>query len=187
MSSPLFIAEPQNGDGTGPILGASLAAYNAVTPMADLTTLGGEPVLVEEIAYCAEKFSTGDGMLLLAIEDGYGDRRLIGAYDIPAGTASLMATGRIKVDILIAAGYKLVAAHDVQDPLAAYASVDFVPFGGIVRAPGVLCGSALPAPDVSYRGKTFAVFGGAGVADAAYVCLKQSDDTYAWFETGVAP
>lgn len=133
MSTPLFNQEPTNGSGTAAILGASLAAYSGATPMADLTTVGGEPVLIEEIAYCAEKFLTADGMLLLAVVDGGGNRRLIGAYDIPAGSAALLASGRIKVDFLMEAGFKLVAAHNVQDSLAAFTNLHLVPIGGVVR------------------------------------------------------
>lgn len=133
MSTPLFNQEPTNGNGTAPIVGASLAAYTGATPMADLTTVGGEPVLIEEIAYCAEKFSTLDGMLLLAIVDGAGNRRLVGAYDIPAGSATLMASDRIKVNLLIAAGFKLVAAHNVTIAGPAFVNLHVVPIGGVVR------------------------------------------------------
>lgn len=133
MSTPLFIQEPTNGSITGSILGASLAAFdNGTTVMADLTTVGGEPVLIEEIAYCVEKLSTLDGMLLLGIVDNSGRRRLVGAYDIPAGSSSLLASGRIKVDLLIAANYKLVAAHTVQDG-SGYVNMHVVPIGGVVR------------------------------------------------------
>jgi hypothetical protein len=52
---------------------------------------------------------------------------------------------------------------------------------------GTYSGSALPSPSASYRGFIFAVLGGAGVADAAYICLKLSDDSYGWFEVGSAP
>ena len=133
MSAPLFIQEPSNGSGTAAILGASLAAYSGATAMVDLTTAAGEPVLIEEIAYCAEKFSTHEGQLLLAIVDGTGNRRLIGAYDIPVGSATLIASGRIKVDFVMAAGFKLVAAHDVQDAGSAYTNLHVVPVGGVVR------------------------------------------------------
>jgi hypothetical protein len=52
---------------------------------------------------------------------------------------------------------------------------------------GTYSGSALPSPSASYRGFIFAVLGGAGVADAAYICLKLSDDSHGWFEVGSAP
>lgn len=133
MSTPLFNQQPTNGSGTAAILGASLAAYSGATTMVDLTTVGGEPVLIEEIAYCAEKFSTLDGMLLLAIVDNSGNRRLVGAYDIPAGSASLIANDRIKVDLLIAAGFKLVAAHNVTVAGPTFVNLHVVPIGGVVR------------------------------------------------------
>lgn len=41
-------------------------------------------------------------------------------------------------------------------------------------------GEVLPAPSVDYRGQVFTVLGGVGVADVAYVCLKDITDTYSW-------
>jgi len=133
MSTPLFIRSPSNGSGAGPILGASLASYSGATPMDDLTDFQDEPMLVEEIAYCVEKFSTLEGMLLLALEDGYANRRLIGAYDIAAGSATLLAGDRIKLDLVIEPGLKLVAAHNVTIAGPTFVEMHIVPIGGIVR------------------------------------------------------
>jgi hypothetical protein len=43
-----------------------------------------------------------------------------------------------------------------------------------------LSGSALPTAGVSYRGQVFIVEGGAGVSDLAYICIKNTSDTYEW-------
>lgn len=40
--------------------------------------------------------------------------------------------------------------------------------------------NTLPVADASNRGSFAVVLGGPGVADVLYVCLKKSDDTYAW-------
>lgn len=133
MSTPLFNREPTNGDGTGPILGASLAAYTSGTAMAAITAIDDEPVLIDYITWCTEKFSTHEGMLLLSIVDGYGNRRLVGAYDLAAGTATVMASGVIELNFTLAAGYQLEAAHNVQDNSSAYTNVHIVPVGGVVR------------------------------------------------------
>jgi hypothetical protein len=133
MSTPLFERTVTNGSGTAAILGASLAAYSGATTMVDLTAVQDEPMLIDEIAYCAEKFSTLDGELLLALVDGSGNRRLVGAYDIPAGSASLMASGRIALNLVIEAGFKLVAAHNVTIAGPTFVNVHVVPLGGIVR------------------------------------------------------
>lgn len=42
--------------------------------------------------------------------------------------------------------------------------------------------ASLPTPSALYRGKVLTVAGGAGVADAAWVCLKGTDDEYTWRE-----
>jgi hypothetical protein len=52
---------------------------------------------------------------------------------------------------------------------------------------GALTGTALPSAGVSYRGKTFTVTGTTGNPDAAYICLKLTDNSYGWFEIGAAP
>jgi hypothetical protein len=122
-------------------------------------------------------------MLILAMSDGT-NRRLIGSFPLAAGSATAFASGTIAVNFVIAPGYKLTAAHNVEDSGSSYVDVDFVPFGGVVRAPGVLYGSALPDADVFYRGKTFTVFSGTGVADASYVCMKLGDESYTWFPIG---
>lgn len=41
-------------------------------------------------------------------------------------------------------------------------------------------GDTLPTASETYRGKVFIEFGGSGVADICYVCLKQADGTYEW-------
>lgn len=40
----------------------------------------------------------------------------------------------------------------------------------------------LPTPSVNYRMLLYAVEGGAGAADAIYICKKLSDDTYDWIQ-----
>lgn len=50
--------------------------------------------------------------------------------------------------------------------------------GGIT--PGNLL--SLPTASAGYRGKIYTLFGGAGVADHAYMCLKNSSDTYTWVQ-----
>lgn len=133
MSTPLFNQEPMNGSGTAAIVGASLAAYSGATPMVDLMAIAGEPTIIEEIAWCAEKFSTLEGMLLLALVDNSGNRRLIGAYDLAAGSSTLLASGRIQLDLTVAAGFKLVAAHNVTIAGPTFVNVHVVPIGGVVR------------------------------------------------------
>jgi hypothetical protein len=133
MSTPLFVRTPTVGKGTIAVLGASLAAFSGATVMADLTDVAAEATLIEEVAWCAQAFSTQAGMLILALVDGSGNRRLVGAYSIAAGSASLFANGRVQLGLTIAPGYKLVAAHNVQDSLSAYANLDLVPLGGVVR------------------------------------------------------
>jgi len=182
----MFIELPTNGSGTGSITGQDLSAFSGSTVMDDITDIVDEPTLVEDLAWSAQAFSTHAGMLILAVSDGT-HRRLIGAFTLEAGAADLFASGTIAVNFVIAAGFKLVAAHDVQDSGSVYTTVDIVPEGGVLRAPGALSGSALPDPDATYRGKFFTVFGAGGAADASYVCLKLSDDSYGWFELGVAP
>lgn len=184
MSTPMFIERPTVGSGTSAVTGQSLSAFSGSTPMADLTAVVDEPTLIEAIVWSAQKFSTQLGMLILAVSDGI-NRRLVGAYALDAGTASLFANGTIVINFVVAPGYKLVAAHNAQDITSAYTTVDAVPFGGIIRAPGVLYGAALPAPDIFYRGKIFTVFGATGVTDALYVCVRLGDGTYGWFPIGV--
>jgi hypothetical protein len=133
VSTPLFERTVTNGIGTAAILGASLAAYSGATTMVDLTDIEDEPMLIDEIAWCTEKFSTLEGQLLLALVDGSSNRRLVGTYDIPAGTATLMASGRIALNLSIAPGFKLVAAHNVTIAGPAFVDLDVVPIGGIIR------------------------------------------------------
>lgn len=186
MSTPMFIELPTAGSGTAPVLGEDLSAFASGTAMADLTPLVTEPTLIESVEWSAQKFSTQAGMLIVALSDGT-NRRLIGAYAIDAGSASVFASGSVAVEVVVPPGYKLVAAHNVKDAVSAYTNLDLVPSGGVVRAPGVLYGSALPTAGVFYRGKVFTVFGAAGSPDASYICLKLSDDSYAWGEIGSAP
>lgn len=47
--------------------------------------------------------------------------------------------------------------------------------------------SARPAADSSLRGRLWTEQGAAGVADKLQICLKKSDDTYAWFDILEAP
>lgn len=133
MSTPLFIRTPTVGSGTVAIAGASLANYSGATAMSDLTGVAAEATLIEEIAWTAQAFSTQAGMLILALTDGNGNRRLVGAYPLAAGSASLFASGRIQLGVTIAPGFKVVAAHNVQDAASAYANLDVVPLGGVVR------------------------------------------------------
>jgi hypothetical protein len=175
----MFIELPTVGSGTAAITGQDLSAFSGATVMSDLTAIVNEPTLIETIAWSAQKFSTHVGMLVLAVSDGT-HRRLVGAYELAAGTAALFASGTVAVNFVVPPGYKLVAAHNVQDAGSAFTDVNFVPFGGVVRAPGVLYGTTLPDPDVFFRGKTFTVFGGAGAPDYSFICLKQSDGSYAW-------
>lgn len=44
--------------------------------------------------------------------------------------------------------------------------------------------SALPTPEVKYRGKIYRVQGGTGTADALYICHKLANDTYEWIQIG---
>jgi hypothetical protein len=185
MSMPLFIEVPTVGSGTAAVTGQSLAAYSGSTPMADITEVVAEPTLIETIGWSVHKFSTQAGMLLLGISDGT-NRRIFGAYPIAAGAALLFASDSIAVNLTIEPGYKLVAAHNVQDAGSAYVDLDLVPFGGVVRASGVLYGSSLPDPDVFYRGKTFTVFGADGVGDDLYVCVKLGSGGYSWFPLGMS-
>lgn len=133
MSTPLFNREPINGSGTAAILGASLAAYSGSTTMVDVTDIEDEPMIIDELTWCTEKFSTLEGELLLALVDGSGNRRLVGAYDLSAGSSSLKASGRIVLNLMIAAGFKLVAAHNVTVSGPTFVNVHLVPIGGIVR------------------------------------------------------
>ncbi len=133
MSTPLFERTATNGTNTAAVLGASLASYSGSTTMVDLTASADEPILIEEVAWCAEKFSTAVGQLLLALVDGSSNRRLIGAYPLSAGSATLAASDVIRLDLTIEPGFKLVAAHDVKDNVAAYTNVHLVALGGIVR------------------------------------------------------
>lgn len=41
-------------------------------------------------------------------------------------------------------------------------------------------GGQLPAAAGEHRGKFFLLWGGAGVADALYICAKKTDDSYDW-------
>lgn len=51
----------------------------------------------------------------------------------------------------------------------------------VTNLPGILRrGTALPTADDFYRGTTFFVEGGAGVADTMHVCYKQANGAYAW-------
>lgn len=43
-----------------------------------------------------------------------------------------------------------------------------------------LSGAALPTASVDYRGQVYTVLGGAGVADVAYICIKNASDAYIW-------
>lgn len=52
--------------------------------------------------------------------------------------------------------------------------------GGIT--PGNL--TVLPTASVTHRGKIYTVFGSSGVADHAYICLKDVGDVYQWVEIG---
>lgn len=134
MSTPLFIRTPMVGNGTVAIAGLSLAAYSNATAMSDLTSVAAEATLVEEIAWCAQAFSTQAGMMILALVDGSGNRRLVGAYTIPAGSTSLLASGRIQLGVTIPPAYKLVVAHNVQNAaVSAYVNLDVVPLGGVLR------------------------------------------------------
>lgn len=133
MSTPLFIRTPTNGTGTVSVLGASLAAYSGATPMVDLTALADEPTLVEDVAWCVQKFSTAEGTLILGLVDASGNRRLVGAFDLAAGSATVFASGRVELELTIQTGFKLVAAHNVKDGGAAFTNVDLVPLGGVVR------------------------------------------------------
>jgi len=40
----------------------------------------------------------------------------------------------------------------------------------------------LPTASADYRGKMIRVEGGAGMADTLYLCMKKTDDTYAWIQ-----
>lgn len=40
--------------------------------------------------------------------------------------------------------------------------------------------STLPSASSVYRGKLAIVYGGAGVHDHLYICLKSASDTYSW-------
>ncbi len=44
----------------------------------------------------------------------------------------------------------------------------------------------LPTAAEEYRGRLLVLDGGAGVADKAYICLKQADGTFAWKEAIIA-
>ena len=46
---------------------------------------------------------------------------------------------------------------------------------------------ALPTASATYRGRIWVVQGASGVADQAYVCMKKSDDTYAWQQITSTP
>lgn len=48
---------------------------------------------------------------------------------------------------------------------------------------GLLTGTELPTASATYRGKTFTLLGGTGVADKSYICLKNASDTYEWKDT----
>lgn len=133
MSTPLFERTATNGTNTAAVLGASLASYSGSTSMVDLCALTDEPTLIEEVRWCAQKFSTAAGQLVLALVDGSSNRRLVGAYPVDAGSSTLFASGAVRLDLTIAPGFKLVAAHDVKDNVAAYTDVDLVLVGGIVR------------------------------------------------------
>lgn len=41
-------------------------------------------------------------------------------------------------------------------------------------------GAALPNAAGEHRGRFFLLWGGEGVADALYICMKKADDTYDW-------
>lgn len=131
MSTPLFVRTPSVGS-PSTVLGASLAAYAPATPMIDLTAIAAEATMVEAVAWCAQKFSTQAGMLVLALSDGT-DRRLVGSYAIDAGTATEFASGRIELDVTIPVGFKLVAAHNTEDSGSAFTNLDLTVLGGVVR------------------------------------------------------
>lgn len=71
-------------------------------------------------------------MVVLCISDGTF-KRSVGAYPLPVGTADLYASGRLSINVVVPAGFRLEVAHNVKASGGAYTNVDFVPLGGIVR------------------------------------------------------
>jgi hypothetical protein len=134
MSTPLFVQTPFAGNGTSAIVGEDLSAYSDADTFFELTNFVLEPTLVEELAWCAQKFSTQEGQLIVGLIDAGYNWRLVGAYDIPAGAAALFASGRIALGVVIPSGFKLGVRHSVKvSGGGSYATLDVVPLGGVVR------------------------------------------------------
>lgn len=133
MSTPLFIRTPTLGTGieTNVVTGQACSDPISTVTYSDLTNILVEPTLIEEVLWTANDLSTDAGMILLAIKNNGGQHLLLGAYAVPAGTASLIANGRIPVNVTLPAGYKLCAAHNVQKS-ASYVNFGFIPAGGAV-------------------------------------------------------
>jgi hypothetical protein len=134
MSTPLFIQTPFAGNNTVPIVGEDLSAYADTDTFHEITNYVLEPTLVDELAWCATRYSTLEGQLIVGITESGYNWRLVGAYDIPAGAAALFASGRIALNVTIPSGYKMGVRHSVKvSGGASYATVDVVPLGGVVR------------------------------------------------------
>lgn len=134
MSTPLFIRTPFAGNGAGGILGEDLSTYADTDAFTELTDFVAEPTLVEEVAWCAQKFSTLAGELIVGMIDAGYNWRLIGAYTLPAGSSTLFASGRIALDVVLPTGFKLGVRHAVKVlGGGSFATLDIVPLGGVVR------------------------------------------------------
>lgn len=134
MSTPLFVRTPFAGNGAINILGELLSSYADADTFHEITSAVSEPTLVEELAWSAQKFSTLAGQLIVAITSDDYTWRLVGAYPIPAGSSVLFASGRVALDVVIPAGYRMGVRHDVKVlGGGSYATLDVVPLGGVVR------------------------------------------------------
>ena len=92
-----------------------------------------------------------------------------------------------RADYRLPSGYTWTEFWDIAS------DTDPLEIGDITQATAVVTGreasfpsaGSLPTPSAAYRGRVYYVTGGTGEADAAYICLKGSDESYTWVLTAI--
>jgi hypothetical protein len=129
----MFIREPIIGElDPAAGFGQSLAAYGAITwdpILADVL----EATLIEEIQWSAIDFSSLAGMLALRLSNPTNEKFHLGSFAIPAGSSTLMANGRIVLNVELPVGWGMEAAHNVTRAGAIFVQLKILPLGGILR------------------------------------------------------
>ena len=128
MNGPMFIREPVIGfvRSTADDAPSPVAAIAGLGPAGDLVE---EATLIEEISAIALTRSTAAGALTIYLQPPYPESAVLHSeYPMPAGTADLRASIRIRLDLTLPVGWGLSASHDCDWTL-----LDICVPGGIVR------------------------------------------------------